>query len=396
MRVLLLSGARAVRMAGIPERVLHGAASRFVLVPVVVRLAVLVQALWSVEDVSSLWPVVVLCLVPALAEIGWLLVWSARRPSSLRLVPIADSAYAVLLSLGAVSLAPAAQFPDVVSLTWPQLVGTVMLWTLLRGAFAGALAIGAAVALRYAMSAFWRTGPPPTVEFLTLFAAMVTTLAIVALLGVSLRFALGLGEQRGRAAERERHRRDVHDTVLQVMESLALPAPADAVDPVASLIQVRRTARAHALRLRMSLDREPASLPGGLGLEQRLNALVADMAVEGLRAEVVTLAATGDLTADVVGALHDATREALRNTLKHAGTARAVICVEETAGGIGVIVRDHGAGFAADGHRPGFGIGRSIIGRLAEVGGRARIESVPGHGTRVVLWAPLAVRSPVG
>ncbi|MFD9893527.1 sensor histidine kinase [Amycolatopsis sp. NPDC059027] len=394
MRVLLLSGARAARVAGIPDRALHVAASRLVLVPVVVRLAVLVQALWSVEDVPSLWPVVVLCLVPDLLEIGWVLVWSARRASGLRLVPVADSAYAVLLNLGVVSLAPASHFSDVVSLTWPQLLGTVMLWTLLRGAFAGALAIGTAVALRYAMSAWWRTGPPPAVEFLTLFGAMVTALAIVVLLGASLRFALGLGEQRGRAAERERHRRDVHDTVLQVMESLALPAPADVVDPVASLTQVRRTARAHAMRLRLSLDREPASLHGGL--DQRLNALAADMAVEGLRAEVVTLAATGDLPADVVGALHDATREALRNTLKHAGTARAVICVEQTAGGIGVIVRDHGAGFAVDDHRPGFGIGRSIIGRLAEVGGRATVESVPGHGTRVVLWAPLAVRSPVG
>ncbi|GAA4549872.1 sensor histidine kinase [Amycolatopsis samaneae] len=394
MRVLLLGGVGAGRVDGIPAKALHAAASWLVLVPVVFRLAFLVQSLWSVEVVPALWPVAALCLVPDLAEIGWVLRWSGRRPSSLKLVPIADSGYALLLNLGAASLAPAGHFSDVVSLTWPPLLGTVMMWTLLRGAFAGAVAIGAAVALRYATAAWWRSGPPPSVELLTLLAALLTALAVVVLLGVSFRFALGLGEQRGRAAERERHRRDVHDTVLQVMESLALPAPADAVDPVASLDQVRRTARAHARRLRLSLGTDPAA--PGEGLEQRLHALAADMAAEGLRAEVVTVSAPGTLPATAVDALHDAVREALRNTLKHAGTARAVICVEETADGVGVVVRDHGAGFAADARRPGFGIARSIIGRLAEVGGRASVESAPGHGTRVVLWAPLAVRSPVG
>ena len=230
--------------------------------------------------------------------------------------------------------------------------------------------------------------------FLTLVAAVATSLVVVVLVGAAMRFALGFGEQRGRLAERERHRRDVHDTVLQVMESLALPAPDDVLDPVGSLDQVRRTARAHALRLRLSLGEDALAEPGGL--THRLGALAVEMTAEGLRVEVVTLSKIADVPEAAVHALHDAAREALRNTLKHAATTRAVICVEDTGDGVTVSVRDHGSGFDFAGRRPGFGIDNSIIARLAEIGGTAWIDSAPGQGTRVVLTAPLALRVAVG
>ena len=218
-------------------------------------------------------------------------------------------------------------------------------------------------------------------------------LALIALVAASMQFAMGLGEKRGRAAERERHRRDVHDNVLQVMESLALPAPADVFDPAASLDRVRRTARAYALRLRLSLDTNTSTTVDGL--VHLLRALAIEMAVEGLRVEVVATSAL-ELPEETAAALHDAVREALRNTLKHAGTSRAVVCVEESGGGVTVSVRDHGAGFDVGGHRPGFGIERSIMARLAEIGGHARVDSAPGQGTKVVLNAPLKLRFPVG
>ncbi len=206
------------------------------------------------------------------------------------------------------------------------------------------------------------------------------------LLGALMRFVLRFGERQGRAAERERHRRDVHDTVLQVMESLAIPAPADELDPAASLDRVRRTARAQALRLRISLEHEPSV---SADLHQRLRLLAAEMAAEGLRVEVVVQDDGGlDLPEPSVRALHDAAREALRNTLKHSGAGRAVVCLEECDGGMTLTVRDHGAGFDVRAYRPGFGIENSIIARLDEIGGRVRIESSPGEGTRVALEAP--------
>ncbi|WP_240490770.1 sensor histidine kinase [Amycolatopsis vancoresmycina] len=178
------------------------------------------------------------------------------------------------------------------------------------------------------------------------------------------------------------------------MESLALPAPGDTLDPRGSLDQVRRTARAHALRLRLSLDGDAPAEPGGL--EHRLGALAVEMTAEGLRVDLVVLAKPTDVPEAVVNALHDATREALRNTLKHARTAKAVVCLEAREGTVTVSVRDHGTGFDLGARRAGFGIENSIHARLAEIDGAARIDSAPGQGTRVVLTAPLELRFPVG
>lgn len=400
MKVLMRGGVGVLtgrhQVPGIPARLVQTTLPRLVLVPVVFRLAILVQALWTVGvgSSSALWVVAALHLVPNLAEIVWVFRWSSRNPASARLVPVIDTGYAVVLNLGAALVASPSQYAGITSITWTHLMGTVMVWTLLYGVLTGGLVIAGAAVLRYLMAAVSDTAPPMLGVFLTLVAALGTSLAIVVLLGASMRFALGFGEQQGRAAERERHRRDVHDTVLQVMESFAIPAPADEVDPAASLDRVRRTARAQAMRIRISLEHEPAL---SAGLHQRLRLLAAEMAADGLRVEVVVQDEGGlDLPEPSVRALHDAAREALRNTLKHSGTRRAVVCLEETGDGVTVTVRDHGAGFDTGAHRPGFGIENSIIARLDEVGGRVRIDSSPGQGTRVSLTAPLVLRLPVG
>lgn len=395
MRVVLLGGAGALagrsgRFGGTGLTLVQDAVPRLVLVPVAFRLALFLQAVWSGGPLTA--PVlslaVVLYLVPNLLEVAWVF----RRATGIRPVLAADTAYTLVTSLAAAVFA--ARSPELLTLAWPNIMGTVMVWTLLRGAPAGAVAIAGALLLRYGMAAVSGTSAPATWILLALVAAAVTALAIVLLVAGAMRFALGLGEQRGRAAERERHRRDVHDTVLQVMESLALPAPGDTLDPRGSLDQVRRTARAHALRLRLSLDGDAPAEPGGL--EHRLGALAVEMTAEGLRVDLVVLAKPTDVPEAVVNALHDATREALRNTLKHARTAKAVVCLEAREGTVTVSVRDHGTGFDLGARRAGFGIENSIHARLAEIDGAARIDSAPGQGTRVVLTAPLELRFPVG
>ncbi|MEV6876101.1 ATP-binding protein [Amycolatopsis sp. NPDC051128] len=398
MRVVLLGGAGALagwsgRFGGSGLSLVQGAVPRLVLVPVVFRLALFLQAIWSAGTLGgpALWLVVALYVVPNLLEVAWVF----RRSTGIRPLLAADTAYTLVTSLAAAAFA--ARSPELLALTWPNIMGAVMVWTLLRGAPAGAVAIAGAVLLRYGMAAVSGTSAPATGILLALVASAGTALAIVLLVAGAMRYAHGLGEQRGRAAERERHRRDVHDTVLQVMESLALPAPGDVLDPVGSLDQVRRTARAQALRLRLSLDGDAPAEPGGL--EHRLGALTVEMTADGLRVDLVVLAKLTDVPEGVVNALHDATREALRNTLKHAKTTRAVVCLEEREGVVTVTVRDHGTGFDLGARRAGFGIENSIHARLAEIGGIARIDTTPGHGTRVVLTAPLEpseLRFPVG
>lgn len=189
--------------------------------------------------------------------------------------------------------------------------------------------------------------------------------------------------------EQERYRREMHDTVLQVLESLALSTPSDAVDPAARLAEVRALARQQALVLRRRLDESFGSAPAE-GLCERLDSLVSEMSGEGLRAQFVP-ADIGDnpVSDDVGDALHGAAREALRNTMKHSGTREAVLRVTEVDGGIAVIARDHGTGFDVNARARGFGIQHSIVERLKDVGGVARIDSSPGNGTRVTLWAPV-------
>ena len=91
---------------------------------------------------------------------------------------------------------------------------------------------------------------------------------------------------------------------------------------------------------------------------------------------------------EVVGALVSACHEALTNIGKHAATDRATVRVSSANGGVLVEIADSGAGFDPTG-RTGFGIPNSIDGPVRGAGGISEINSMPGHGTTVVLRWPL-------
>jgi signal transduction histidine kinase len=95
----------------------------------------------------------------------------------------------------------------------------------------------------------------------------------------------------------------------------------------------------------------------------------------------------GGLAPDVVHAFGEATREALNNVHKHAGTNTAWMTV---TGGDAVQVRvvDRGCGFEPGAVRPGLGLAGSIRDRMCDVGGAARVTSEPGEGTCVELAWP--------
>lgn len=80
--------------------------------------------------------------------------------------------------------------------------------------------------------------------------------------------------------------------------------------------------------------------------------------------------------------------EALHNVLRHAGARNAWVSVTEDGGLVRVAVRDDGQGF--DEHTVARGIGTtSMFERVRAVGGRVRIESVPGRGTLVICELPV-------
>lgn len=93
-----------------------------------------------------------------------------------------------------------------------------------------------------------------------------------------------------------------------------------------------------------------------------------------------------DIPAGVARAGIDVIHEAVVNSVRHAGPgATGEVTVAWDPTGLHLEVSDDGAGFDSD-HVPSGrrGITHSILARMEEVGGTARIVSSPGEGTRVI------------
>ena len=107
----------------------------------------------------------------------------------------------------------------------------------------------------------------------------------------------------------------------------------------------------------------------------------------------VLLAGEHEIPPEVAQAITEATLEAVRNSLRHAGDDAVVTCtvtLTSDACGVTIEVNDNGCGFdpAVDG-RGRHGVSGSIIARMQDVGGRATVDSVPGEGACVTLrWRP--------
>lgn len=97
-------------------------------------------------------------------------------------------------------------------------------------------------------------------------------------------------------------------------------------------------------------------------------------------------------------ALLGALRASFENVLRHSGATTANVEIMYGADTVSFMVSDEGVGFdpeAVDPHR--LGMRDSIIGRMEQVGGTARIWSSPGAGTTVMLGVPaVEVREPSG
>jgi signal transduction histidine kinase len=95
------------------------------------------------------------------------------------------------------------------------------------------------------------------------------------------------------------------------------------------------------------------------------------------------------LPSHVLDAFLLALAECLENVRRHAGVAEAHVTIVHDAQMVRAMVTDAGVGFDLDAvgaERLGFK--ESIVNRLREVGGDARLFSAPGSGTTVVLEAP--------
>ncbi|UKA50897.1 hypothetical protein LFT48_05025 [Arthrobacter sp. FW305-123] len=96
----------------------------------------------------------------------------------------------------------------------------------------------------------------------------------------------------------------------------------------------------------------------------------------------------GTLPEATQAAFADAAEECMVNAARHAGTDTVDVLVSRTGSMVSVLISDAGCGFDPESiPLERLGVRRSVVDRMAEVGGRAKVMSTPGRGTTVVLEA---------
>jgi signal transduction histidine kinase/phage shock protein PspC (stress-responsive transcriptional regulator) len=185
-------------------------------------------------------------------------------------------------------------------------------------------------------------------------------------------------EERIRTQERADVAAHLHDSVLQTLALIQKSSH----DPTT----VARLARAQERDLRSWLyvgeSTDERSLAGALRS--------AAAEVEDTHGVSVDVVAVGDCELDeLLRPIVQATREAVTNAAKHAGTGRVDVYAEVTDVAVDVFVRDRGAGFDLDDvPEDRYGVRRSILDRMERHGGTAEVRSAPGDGTEVRLHLP--------
>jgi len=189
---------------------------------------------------------------------------------------------------------------------------------------------------------------------------------------------LGQAEQQISAVRaREEVARTLHDGVLQ---TLAVVQRRSSDRELAALA---RTQERELREYLFGVDRPP----GDLLTELRATAARAE-SHHGVQVELTTVDDPGRLAPGTVHAVTGAVGEALTNAAKHGGAGRAVVFVDPGDDELFVSVHDDGAGFDPGTTDEGVGLGRSIRGRIGEVGGHVEVVSSPGQGTEVRLRVP--------
>jgi signal transduction histidine kinase len=177
------------------------------------------------------------------------------------------------------------------------------------------------------------------------------------------------GAAHGRLAARARVAAFVHDEVLAALRGAAGGAPeqADAVRAQAR----RATAVVGADRGASDWVEKLRAMADAAGAELRIDRAPRAVVPSALAVEALLIAA----------------RQALDNSVRHAGPCDRRILLEMDESGVSFVVVDDGVGFSPESVPPGrLGIAASIEGAMRDVaGGTARVTASPGRGVRVEL-----------
>jgi len=199
-------------------------------------------------------------------------------------------------------------------------------------------------------------------------------------------------ERAARTAERASLRRQIHDSVLQVlalMSKRGRELGQAAAVPGTELLRFAELAGEQERVLRDLINQEAEDAPAGMAsLREALR--VAARAVSGIP---VTVSCPDPmwLPARLVQELSAGTRQALDNVVEHARATKAAVFAEREEGWLTVAVRDNGRGFTFDETRlrqeGSFGL-FGMRSRMEDLGGRMRLVSAPDLGTEVEFRVP--------
>ncbi|HEV7762131.1 MAG TPA: sensor histidine kinase [Acidimicrobiales bacterium] len=216
--------------------------------------------------------------------------------------------------------------------------------------------------------------------------------------------------QRAVLQERARIARELHDVVAHSMSVMVVQAGAArrtlARDPdraTEALTQIERTGRGALDEMRRLVgvlrhDADDGAVPAdesaarqpqpGIG---EVPQLIRQCRDAGLAVSLAVVGPERPLPSGVELVVYRVVQEALTNTMKHAGPARADVVLRYGDDAVSLIVCDDGRGAAADG-RPGPVSGHGLTGmreRVSLYGGSIDAGPQPGGGFRV--WAEVPV-----
>jgi two-component system, NarL family, sensor kinase len=249
-------------------------------------------------------------------------------------------------------------------------------------------------------------GQPQAVRFIVTQAGFLTWVGVACVL-LSMQLArrtmvaTRLAEERARlladaleAEQRERRTlaEALHDHAIQnllsarheleeVGESLTHPALGRADDALVETVGQLREA---------VFDLHPYVLDQA-GLEPALRSVARQAAARGRLRLRLDLRYAGRHPQEQL--LFSAARELLANVVEHAQAEEVTVGLAETGGGLELVVADDGKGFPAD--RPAEQLANGHIGlasqrvRIEAAGGRMKIASTPGEGTRIAVRVPV-------
>jgi signal transduction histidine kinase len=196
--------------------------------------------------------------------------------------------------------------------------------------------------------------------------------------------------------ERKRISRELHDETGQALMVIRL---------YLGMLETSITTRTGKAKIRETLDVVDRTIEGIRRIIARLSPLVLqelgliaavrkeakDLAKSaGVKAKVTVSPEFGRLPAAVEAAFYRVVQEALHNVAKHAGATTATIEMKREGDLVSLLIEDDGVGISAKptNSRQTFGLA-GMRERVGNIGGKMKISSARGKGTRIEVSAPI-------